>query len=499
MRKTGKVQARQRFMEGIATLALVLLIVLFGDGFAIVSHAESQGRVTATSANIRKEPSSSSEVVGSTLKDKIITITNQVQGSDGHTWYQTFVNSETLGYIRSDLVEIIDGSTPPTGTAPGTTSPQEPPTVAGELEVLNPVSATVKGGNSVRIRSTATDSEDNIVKTVSNGLALTVTGRATDSKGKVWYQVSFSDEGADVSGFIREDYVTVEGELTPYVEPEPEPPAEDPGVTEPEPAAPSKDYDTALIDGEWYLQDFLKNEQHKISTLFDAANTNVEVYNAEHKKAETEKIVIIILVFLLVAAASGIAMLIFKIKDMSDDAYFNQVERETLRRRGETRAQGASRKVMHTVGAEKAASGKPAGAKAGGNIQGARPAGTSQGQRPAGNAQGARPAGASQGQRPGAARPGGNAQGARPSGTSSGQRPGGSPQGTRPAGAVQGQRPSGNGQRQSEGSREAKAAGGRQGASGQKPVQGWQSKNFMSEEDDEFEFGFLNYDGAEEK
>ena len=55
-----------------------------------------------------------------------------------------------------------------------------------------------------------------------------------------------------------------------------------------------------------------------------------EAYDAEHRKAETEKIVIIILVFLLVAAASGIAMLIFKIKDMSDDAYFNQVGQFSL-------------------------------------------------------------------------------------------------------------------------------------------------------------------------
>lgn len=505
MRKTGKAQVRQRFMEGIVTLALVMMIVLFGDGLATVSHAQSQGRVTATSANIRKEPSSSSEVVGSTLKDKIISINSQVQGSDGHIWYQTFVNSETLGYIRSDLVEIIDGSTPTT-TTPGTTTPPENPTVAGELEALNPVSATVKGGNSVRIRSTATDSEDNIVKTVANGLVVTVTGRATDSKGKVWYQVNTSDNGEDVSGFIREDFVTVEGELTPYVEPAPvDPPPEDPGAADPEPPAQSKDYDTALIDGEWYLQDFIKNEQHKISTIFDTANSNAEAYDAEHRKAETEKIVIIILVFLLVAAASGIAMLIFKIKDMSDDAYFNQVERETLRRRGETRPQSSSRKVMHTVGAEKAVSGKPAGARPAGSIQGGRPLGASQGQKPAGSTQGSRPSGAPQGVRPSGApqgqRPGGGIQGSRSSGAPQGQRSGGNAQGSRPSGISQGQRPSGNvqGQRQSDAARESRPTEGRQKVSGQKPAQGWQSKNFMSEEDDEFEFGFLNYDGAEEQ
>lgn len=496
MRKAGKVQVRQRIWKGVLTLALVVLIGLFGDGFATVSHAQSQGRVTASSVNIRKEPSTSSEVVGSTVKDKVITINNQVQGSDGKMWYQTFVNSETLGYIRSDMVEIIDGTTPPTVTpvepTPGGTTTPSTTTPSGNVEALNPVSATVKGGNSVRIRSGASTSND-IVARVSNGLVLTVKGRSSDSSGKVWYQVSFSDNGSEVEGFIREDFVTISGELTPYVE-EPvvdEPPVElEPDPAEPEQVDNTKDMDTMLIDGEWYLLDYGQNEQYKIQDLFDSSDINAKAYEDEHKKAETEKVIIIILIFLLVAAVSGIAMLVFKIKDMSDDAYFNQVERETLRRRGETRTQGGTQKVMHTVGTDKSASGRPAGA---------RPAGAPQGQRPAG----ARPAGSQQGQktageRPAGARPAGAPQGQRPAGGSQSQKPtvdsqGQRPAGERPVGAPQGQKTVGD--------RPADARQG-QSASAQKPAQGqqgWKSKNFMSEDDDEFEFGFLNYDGTEEK
>lgn len=493
MRKAGKVRVRQGIWKGVLTLMLVMLIGLFGEGFATVSHAQSQGRVTASSVNIRKEPSTSSEVVGSTERDKIIDITNQVQGSDGKMWYQTFVNSETLGYIRSDMVEIIDGTTPPTVTpvepTPGGTAAPSTTTPSGNVEALNPVSATVKGGNSVRIRSGASTSSD-IVARVSNGLVLTVKGRSSDSSGKVWYQVSFSDNGSEVEGFIREDFVTVSGELTPYVEPPvvEEPPVEDePDPVEPEPVDNTKDMDTMLIDGEWYLLDYGQNEQYKIQDLFDSSDINANAYKDEHKKAETEKVIIIILIFLLVAAVSGIAMLVFKIKDMSDDAYFNQVERETLRRRGEARTQGGTQKVMHTVGTDKSASGRPAGA---------RPAGAAQGQRPAG----ARPAGSPQGQktageRPAGARPAGAAQGQRPAGGSQGQKPTADGQGQRPTaekpgGAAQGQRPA-----------QADAHQG-QSASAQKPAQGqqgWKSKNFMSEDDDEFEFGFLNYDGTEEK
>lgn len=495
MRKAGKVQGRQGIRKGVLTLALVMLLALFGDGFATVSHAQSQGKVTASSVNIRKEPSTSSDVVGSAVKDKVVDIKSQVKGSDGKIWYQVFVDADTLGYIRSDFVEIIDGTTPPTvvePTSPGSTDPADT-TPSGSVEALNPVSATVKGGNSVRIRSSAsTSTSNNIVTTVSNGLVLTVTGRCTDSAGKVWYKVNFSDNGSEVEGFIREDYVTVSGELTPYVE-EPavdEPPVEaDPDPVVPEPEYNTKAMDTKLIDGEWYLLDYEQDEQYKIQDLFDTGDNNYKAYVDEHKRAESEKVIIIILIFLLVAAASGIAMLIFKIKDMSDDAYFSQVERETLRRRGEVRSQGGSQKVMHTVGTDKSASGRPAGTKPSGAPQGQKTAGASQGQRPAG----ARPSGAPQGQKPAGERP----AGVRPSGAPQGQKPAGE----RPAGSAQG---AAQGQKKPEASRESGPAENRQGqsVSGQKPAQGqqgWQSKNFMSEDDDEFEFGFLNYDGTEEK
>ena len=230
---------------GLLALMLAVVMGFCVDSFAIISHAQSQATVIAASAKIRKEPSTSSEVLGSTEKDKVITINNQVQGSDGYVWYQTFVNADTLGYIRSDLVTITDGTTPPTvtlveattnnsgsNTTTTTTPSNETPI---DVTVVNPVSATVIGGASVRIRGNASTTSQ-IVTTASNGLVLTVTGTANGTDGKVWYKVSFNANGSDVEGFIRSDFVSLSGELTPYVEePTPEQPTEDP-TTDPEPA-----------------------------------------------------------------------------------------------------------------------------------------------------------------------------------------------------------------------------------------------------------------------
>ena len=436
------------------TLALVLSLSLFTGWFSIVSHAESAGKIISSSgANARSSASTSSSVVASYKVNEVISIRSQIQASDGYTWYEIHVDDQKLGYIRSDLVEITDGSTPPTSTqvAPSTPAPTASGTSANvnaSVNAVNPVSATVANGGTsgVRIRSDASTNSA-IITTVQNGAALTVTGQANslDRDNKTWWFVSFISNNTEVNGFIREDYVKLSEEPTPYTEPTEEPePTEDVVVNTPEPEKP-KDYEVINQDGTWRLAVYNTENQgtYDIAELLRVASGNKEAYDDMQGTIKSQKIAIVILVILLVAAIGAAGFLVFKIKDMMDSAYYNEVEKETLRRRS---AQGGQR-VMHNVGAEKREPG--------------------QGQRPAG----ARPAGAPQSQRPAGA-----PQGQRPAGTSQGQRPTGAPQGQRPAGAPQGQRP----------------AEADQGAGKTKP------KNFMAD-DDEFELEFLNYDGDEKQ
>ena len=452
------------FASAVFTIALALFLSLFWWHFSFVSHAESTGKIIANGgANVRSSASSSATKVAGMEKGQTVSIISQVQASDGYTWYEVWVDAETKGFIRSDLVEITDGTTPDASAGNNTQT--------ADVTRVNPISATVKGGsNGVRIRSTPSSaSGNNIVTTAQNGTALTVNGYANslDRDGKVWYQVNFISNGSEISGFIRQDYVELSGELTPYTEP-----TVDPGTepdTEPTPTPPvqpevSKDYDTFEQDGKWFVK--TPEGAYEIARLLEN-NAYVGTLSNNQKNVKSQKVVIVILVLLLVAAAGAIGFLVFKIKDMMDSAYFNAVENETLRRR---RAQaGQSGRVMQTVGTDKK-----------GTPQGQRPAGAPQSQRPAGAPQGQRPAGAPQGQRPAGA-----PQSQRPSGAPQGQRPAGAPQGQRPSGAPQGQRPAGT-------SQEQKPAPQSQNSSRPKP------KNFMTEED-EFEFEFLNYEGEDEK
>ena len=518
MKKIKEARLGLYLPAGLMTMLLILLMVLFLGCFSIVSHAESQGTVTANSANIRREPNSSSEVIGSTQKDKSISIRSQTTGSDGAVWYQVFVDADTLGYIRSDLVSITDGTTPPTETytASGTdtatttdtntsttdtqtTTTQETP---AEVTAVEHMSASVTGGQSVRVRSNASTTSQ-ILTTAQNGMALTVTGQATGTDGNVWYQVAFIADGTEVTGFIRSDYVSLSGELVPVTQQPAETPQEE--TEAPEEVQETKDWETQLQGEEWYLINNVEGNQYLIQDLFDGVEQNAALYEESNQKVSSQRIVIIILVVLFVLAAGAAAFLAYKIKDMMDSAYFSQVERETIRKRSDKAQGNSGQKVMHTVGAGKpngAKQARPAGARPAGNTgaaQAGRPAGTRPGGAgPAGSqaaSQQARPAGTRPaGTRPAAARPAGSgaaAQTARPAaakpagstGTAQAARPAGAkPVGAKPGAGTEGKAPS-------------RASGAKQSGNGQNP--GWKSKNFMAD-DDEFEFEFLNWDGDEE-
>ena len=519
MKKTVQRISKCKVFWGMLALVFVLGAGLFSENLAIVSHAESAAKVTASSAKIRKTADSSSEVIGSAAKDKAISIKSQTKGADGYTWYEVYVDANTLGYIRSDLVSITDGSTPTsssgTTTTTTTTTTATPAPVVNETPVevtaVEPLSATVTGGQSVRVRSNASTTSQ-IVTTAENGMALTVTGQATGTDGKTWYQISFISNSVEVTGFIRSDYVALSGELQAPVEEQPveeqptdEQPAEDTQTT-------SKDWDTQMQGDAWYLLDMAGQKQYKIDDLFNSLNQITEInaqYETNQKKISSQKAVIIILVILLVAAVAAVTLLIFKIKDMNDASYFSGVEEETARRRRVDRPQGGrpqngrpapqggrpqggrpqgSQKVMHEVGAERRPASRPAG-------QGTRPDGrpAPQGERPIG--QTVRPA-APQERRPAP-------QGGRPVTPGQG-RP--VPQGGRPVTPGQG-RPAPQGGRPTAPQSERPAPqGGRPVARPTKPVPqsegnqnpGWKSKNFMSD-DDEFEFEFLNWDGDEDQ
>lgn len=513
MRKAGRM--RDRFVSGV--VALVLGLGIFWGGFCMwgtVGHAESQAKITTPGgANIRKEASASSAKVGGAENGKVVTVLSQAQDGDGNTWYQV-QSEDVVGYIRSDLLEITEGEVPPEGGGEGGSQAPAP-----EVTAVNPVNATVSS-DSGKIRDNAS-SEGQILAEVQAEAMLTVTGQAVDADGRTWYQVSYHTGDSQVDGFIRYDYVTLAGELTPLTETPSTP--EEPEASEP--ALETQAYYTVQQDGSWVLVDNTGAEPkaYPIQNLFNSVTENAKVAADNGKTVKNQKLIIIVMVFLLVAAAAGIAFLVFKVRDLMDSAYFNEVEKETIRKktasgdRGTQRPSASSGQARpagaRTSGYTQTARGSAQSQRTGGNSQ--RPTSPPQGQRPVspqsrsvqgqpqrervsvqgqsmgerGSAQGER--GNTQGQRPARqaqdARSGG-IQGTRPTGaqvrpSGQGQRPGTAQQTTRrPVGASQGQRP---GEEPRQLGKQAKPMTG--------DPQKAQSRNFMAEGDED-DYEFINYD-----
>ncbi len=428
----------------------------------------AEGTITAASAKIRESASTSSAHVGSALNGEKYTITGQESGADGYTWYKVTFEENKSGYIRADLISVA-------GDVPAEQPATYNPTVA--VTELTPVTAKVTG-SSVRVRPDAAAS-GGVVTSVVRDTVVTIDGMATGSDGKTWYRINCTIDGKAILGFVREDFVALQGEVTipgqvvtpsdPVVPEVPQEEVPQEPVATPEPKA----YDTVYENDKWYLLNNNTNEKYVIEDIFSAVNTNKELAQKFEKTAKSQKGFIWALAILLILAMGAVAFLVWKLKDMLDEAYFKQVEKKTLRDR-----EGAPKKVMHTVGEER---------KQGNGQQVRRPA-QGQGQRPPQGQQrgGQRPTGEGVRRPAGQTRPGGEAP-RKPV-----NRPEGAPTASRPVA----QRPEGETVNPSQPKTAAPAQEKR--PQPQAKPQGFQPKNFMAD-DDEFEFEFLNWDGEEEE
>ena len=493
MRLTELFPRKKWLVSAVATVAAVLVGVFM---IKITSLAASTGKITGNGVNVRAEASTSSEAVGTLQKNDTITINGQVTGADGKIWYQISLNGG-IGYVRSDLATVTDGSTPDTIGGDGTVTEGGVPSI----ERCNPIDGTVTSDQACRVRQDASTAST-ILGSAPSGTGVTIKGsKVGASDSMTWYYVDVpQDDGTTITGFIRSTFITPSGDLTPLTPEVPETPAE-PEPTEPEPEPEpvvQKDYDTQLQGEDWYLLDYKANDgaglQYKITELFDKTKEVTAL------KSKNKKLVIglVIAIILAVAGLGAAAFFFLKLRDAKDKAAFADAEKERRARiAGSRPAQGGARPAPGQ-GTARPVQGQPGQRPAGPN--GRPPQG---GQRPMPGPNGARPAQGGQRPMPGpnGARPAQGGQrptgqgGARPVQGQPGQRPAG-PNGARPVQGQGGQRPAGpNGARP--------AQPGPNGRPAPRPVQNGGSNprgsKPVSDDTDEFEFGFLNWESKDKE
>ena len=313
-------------------IVVAVLLVLFGKQFALTVFA-STGKVTSTTANVRSSASTSSDAVASLSKGDTVEIKSQTTGTDGYVWYEITVNATATGWIRSDLVEITDGTTPAangnTTTTTTTTTTTAAPTVSTEgITQVEPVSGTTTADVNVRADA-STNSE--IVAKANNGLTLTVTGTKQGTDGNTWYYLSFTKDGVSTTGYIRSDFVRLSGDLK---EPGSEGPAEEQVQTTTETVETTiqKDWDTQQQADGWFLLDYVQGKQYNINNLFETNEHNTELLTKQEAKIKSLRTVLIIVILILIAVIVAAVFFFMKWKDLDDRAAFAEAEKERAKR-----------------------------------------------------------------------------------------------------------------------------------------------------------------------
>lgn len=304
----------------------------------MVSLAEATGTVLPNSVNIRKQPDQESAVIGSTTVGKEISIRGKVDAS-GITWYQVYVDSNTMGYVRADMIEKKgDGDIPTVTVAAESQTAQEPEGGGGDAQ--EPAAGGTGGGAQVEAQESMDlqyastkvqakvrpdpSTSNNPVDSLTPGTQVVVSGKSEGSDSKTWYFVTFTgSNGSEKTGYIRSDLLEL-GEMLPVEEEPVEEPEEEP--EEPE-AAPRNDYELKIettSDGEevWYIYDNVTGQKQKLVPLLESSYSQTLDDGDDTKSMVKQRIVIVVLVVLLVILAIVAVIMAFKLRD----AYYEDYE-----------------------------------------------------------------------------------------------------------------------------------------------------------------------------
>ena len=143
-------------------------------------------QVAYDGVNMRKGAGTSYDVVEVIYLGDTLTVLGQDKDSSGNIWYKVKAASGNTGYIRSDMLKEVNGSSGQTGS-------QEK------------VTGTVTGGW-LNVRSGAGTSYE-VLAVIPEGTKVTITESVKDSSGSLWYHITVSYSGSNYDGYVSAQYI----------------------------------------------------------------------------------------------------------------------------------------------------------------------------------------------------------------------------------------------------------------------------------------------------
>ena len=187
----------------IATFSAAIAVaatVFASASISSFAYTQTTGTVTSDNVKVRASASTTASQVSSLKNGDSVDIVDEATDSSGYVWYKIYVNKNEFGYVRSDLVNKKGGSS--TASATSTQSAASLPETS--VTATEQRTATVTS-DSVNVRKGAGTAYESVGK-VTKGGSVTITGEATGTDNKTWYQISFGD---GKTGFVRSDLVEV--------------------------------------------------------------------------------------------------------------------------------------------------------------------------------------------------------------------------------------------------------------------------------------------------
>ncbi len=325
-------------------LSLVVSASIFVTaGVQAFAYTETTGTVSTDNVKVRSSASTTATQVSSLKNGDKVDIVDEATDASGYTWYKIRVNKSEYGYVRSDLVAKAGGSSSSTTTSNKTQSNQ----AAASLPATTATATEERVGtiteNSVNVREGAGTAYNSVGK-VTKGDTVTITGEATGTDNKTWYQVTF---GNNKQGYIRSDLLQVgdpvaaegseggegaegeEGSEDGEVSEGGEEGSDSQGGSAVASEAGDGNFSLVYLTDEegssvWYLYDNVEGYRVKVNELIDAAKSSDEV-NKLVKANNNFKTILIILAIVIAALVIGLIIMALKLRD---SLYYEDEEEE---------------------------------------------------------------------------------------------------------------------------------------------------------------------------
>ena len=345
--KEGYKMMRRLFSKRTYIVFGILCCIFVWLQFGMESYAftRTTGEVTGSSVKVRKEASTSAEMVASVRAGDDLDVVDAVDGADGKVWYKILINANEYGYIRSDFVTLASGEQAPSQSA---TTPTTGDSEVTPMDTQRGHTST----NNVKVRKQATTASEEVDR-LNQDQIFTISGTAEGPDGKMWYYVSYVDGGASKKGFIRSDLVTIIEEEETEEEPEQVVEVEDEDVVKPNIPAPTTNYEAVYTTDEsgnyiWYLYDRTANQRYKVDQLLKVSKDKQEEIDNLSSANFGLKIGLIITVCLLVMMGVAIAFYILKMKEEQENSGYRRTQngtrnQSTVRSQSVTRSQNTER------------------------------------------------------------------------------------------------------------------------------------------------------------